>query len=373
MERLTLDNFNWTNGLFIIGYHIALAIGLPFYFASQTPGWPLIALSALLAFGTSIGITAGYHRLFAHKTYDAHPLVRWTLLFFGTLSTQGSALSWACDHRKHHAHVDTDKDPYAITRGFWYAHILWLFHRQPPMDERLVGDLVKDPVLRFQHRHYAWLMVATNALTFALIGWAVGDFLGAFVIAWWLRLAITHHLTWFINSAAHFWGERTFSQEHTARDNFVLAFLTVGEGYHNYHHTFASDYRNGHRWYHFDPGKWVIWTLSRVGLTHGLKRSDRWAIQRKLVQEDRKLLLEHLRQQMRQGSQNLEQQVTGLATRITEKLQAIRLSTLERASESCKERRRAMRLAIKQLKRDLREDQRNWRRLCRAILSPATS
>ena len=122
-----------------------------------------------------------------------------------------------------------------------------------------------------------------------------------FVLAWWTRLMVSHHLTWFINSLAHYWGEQTYSKEHSAVDNFVIAILTVGEGYHNFHHTFPADYRNGVRWYHFDPTKWTIWILSKVGLAADLRRFDSFRIKRRLLTEDRRLLIYSLRERAGKG------------------------------------------------------------------------
>ena len=134
------------------------------------------------------------------------------------------------------------------------------------------ADLLNDPLVMFQHKYYIRLVLATNIGLTALIGWAVGDILGVMLMAGLVRLVLNHHCTFFINSLAHMFGTQPYTDENTARDNPWLALLTWGEGYHNYHHIFQYDYRNGVKWWQFDPTKWLILVLSKVGLTYNLKR-----------------------------------------------------------------------------------------------------
>ena len=196
------------------------------------------------------------------------------------------------------------------------------------------------------------------------------------MLVWWTRLFLSHHLTWFINSLAHCWGARTFSKEQSAVDNYILAFLTVGEGYHNYHHTFASDYRNGVRWFHFDPVKWTVWTLSRLGLARDLKRVDAVKIQERLLKEDRKLLVGTLESRADPAIPELGQRIETLAARIQEKLARLgelrqRLTTLgrERASgQALRGRMRDVRRELRSLRQSLRADWRAWHRLCALVL-----
>ena len=168
-------NVDWVNSLFILGYHLALLIGLPFYFLHQHPSMGLCLSSAALVYSTGLGITLGYHRLYAHPTYKASRAVEVVVLFFATMATQGSALKWAHDHRNHHAYVDTDRDPYCIKKGFMYAHLFWLFRKLPPMDKKRVADLWRNQLVVFQHRFYVPLLVATNALVTLLIGFLFGS------------------------------------------------------------------------------------------------------------------------------------------------------------------------------------------------------
>ncbi len=241
------------------------------------------------------------------------------------------------------------------------------------MDRKRVPDLLENPLVMFQHRWAGTLSVGSNFIVCVLIGLAVGDMLGAFVLAWWTRLFLSHHLTWFINSLAHCWGARTYSREQSAVDNYVLALLTVGEGYHNYHHTFPSDYRNGVRWYHFDPTKWTIWTLSKLGLAHDLERISPARIEMRLLREDRRLLGERLERLVRERRADLERRVEALSRSIQEKLGrksalAERIRRLKRAREVSRQDLEALRNELRTLCRTLQEDWKAWHRLCSTVL-----
>jgi stearoyl-CoA desaturase (delta-9 desaturase) len=144
-------------------------------------------------------------------------------------------------------------------------------------------DLERDPLVRYQHRYYLPLALAMNVGLPLLLGWANGDILGMLLLAGVLRLVISHHVTFFINSLAHIWGSQPYTDDNTARDNAVVALLTYGEGYHNFHHMFAHDYRNGVRWWQWDPSKWFITTMRWLGLATNLKRIPWFRIQRALL------------------------------------------------------------------------------------------
>jgi stearoyl-CoA desaturase (delta-9 desaturase) len=241
---------------------------------------------AFFLIANGMSITGGYHRLWAHRTYEAHWLLRLFYMIFGAMALQNSAFAWCSGHRTHHLNVDdVDHDPYSIKRGFWFAHIGWMLREYPSgkPDFTNIPDLRRDPMLRFQHRFYVPLAIATNFGLPLAAGWLIGDVWGTFILAGVLRLVISHHVTFFINSLAHMWGTRPYTDANTARDNPFLAFVTYGEGYHNFHHIFAHDYRNGVRWWQWDPTKWVIASLQWVGLTRRLKRTPHFQIQRALL------------------------------------------------------------------------------------------
>lgn len=225
---------------------------------------------------SGMSITAGYHRLWAHKTYEANIVVRVLLAIGGAMALQNSILHWASDHRIHHKHVDSnDKDPYSAKRGFWYSHIGWML-REYQIDRygdySNCRDLQKDKIVAWQHKHYLAIVLIANFGITGLIGWLNGDILGMLLLAGVFRLVAVHHVTFFINSLAHMWGRQPYTDKNSARDNDLLAFFTFGEGYHNFHHIFEYDYRNGIRWWQFDPTKWLISGLSFIGWTKNLRR-----------------------------------------------------------------------------------------------------
>lgn len=245
----------------------------------------IAGLAFLYACGMSI--TGGYHRLWAHRAYEAHWSLRVLYMLFGAMALQNSILIWASMHRVHHKNVDhVDHDPYSIKRGFWYAHIGWMLRDYPSaaLDFSNARDLQQDRIVMFQHRHYLAIALSMNIAVPFLVGLAFGDAWGYLLVAGLVRLVVNHHVTFLINSLAHYWGRRPYTTENTARDNDLIALLTYGEGYHNYHHLFQWDYRNGVRWWQFDPTKWLIASLSWVGITRGLKRVPEFKIQRAMLQ-----------------------------------------------------------------------------------------
>lgn len=233
--------------------------------------------------------------MFAHKSFDAHPVAEAFLLFFGVLATENSVLRWANDHRIHHAYVDSEKDPYSIKKGFWYAHMFWIFEVSHPVDSQLVRDLLSNKLVMLQHKYYTLVFVVQNAFCWLFFGWLFHDFMGAFVILVLGRLLLIHHLTWLINSAAHTWGSKQFSKEHSAVNNAALALFTFGEGYHNFHHTFPSDYRNGVYWYQIDPAKWIIWSGSKLRMFFNLKKMQNYTVKTRIIREEKEILFDRIK------------------------------------------------------------------------------
>jgi stearoyl-CoA desaturase (Delta-9 desaturase) len=276
----------WTNiTLFSLTFLGALVL-VPWYGLSHGfSTWAWVLFGLFLA-ANEMSITAGYHRLWAHRTYEARWSLRLFFMIFGSMALQNSAWVWCSGHRRHHLNVDdVERDPYSARRGFWFSHIGWMVREYPSGQEDFsnIPDLRRDRLLAFQHRHYVPLVLVTNIGLPLATGWLVGDLWGTFLLAGVLRLVLSHHFTFFINSLAHMWGERPYTEENTARDNPVLAVFTFGEGYHNFHHSFAHDYRNGVRWWQWDPTKWLIASLRLVGLTRRLKKTPVFQIQRALL------------------------------------------------------------------------------------------
>ncbi|MCE1160497.1 MAG: fatty acid desaturase [Burkholderiales bacterium] len=234
-----------------------------------------------------LSITAGYHRLWAHRAYEASWPVRFVLMIFGTMAVQNSILFWSAGHRNHHRFVDdVDLDPYSAKRGFWFSHMGWMLRDYPSgrVDYKNVPDLKKDKMVMFQHKYYTLLAVLTNFGIPLAIGYLSGDVWGVMLLAGLLRLVISHHFTFFINSWAHISGSQPYTDENTARNNPLMALFTWGEGYHNFHHIFQYDYRNGVKWWQYDPTKWLIYGLSQLGLARKLRRIPRFIIEKAEVE-----------------------------------------------------------------------------------------
>lgn len=371
-----MRKFHWSTGLFIIGYHLLLLILLPIYLLSDMPSSAMLLVSFILLYVSGVSVTAGYHRCYSHLAYKLNPVVESILLFFGTMATQGSALTWAFNHRQHHAFVDTDDDPYSIKKGFWYAHILWIFQKQKEIDNKVVADLLRSPLLRFQHKYYAVLMLLTNVLVTLFFGWYFNDYFGAFLFTWLVRLFFLHHFTWFINSLAHTWGARDFCEELSAVDNYLIALVTFGEGYHNYHHTFAHDYRNGIRWFHFDPTKWFIWTLSKLGLAYRLRKNQKHIIEKKIILNLKQLYLDHIHTASSDTKKAWEERITALTEAMLAKLnqlKELRENYSHIKKEGKKEHLHELSHQIKSIRKDLKKAYKNFSLYKREIFTDSMS
>jgi stearoyl-CoA desaturase (delta-9 desaturase) len=278
-EHASAKKKDWVNILFLSLTPVIGVVGTAAYAIAFGVRWWEPALFLLLYGLVGFSVTAGYHRCFSHKAYVSHPLLQAFYLFFGAMALQNSALKWSSDHRTHHSQVDRDWDPYNIKRGGLWAHILWLFYAEPA--ERTydnVPDLMANRLVRWQFRFHGWLGLIVGLGLPTAIGALFGRPIGGLLWGGFLRIVVIHHTTFMVNSVAHLWGTRPYTEENSARDNALLAFVTNGEGYHNFHHKFPSDFRNGIRWYHWDPTKWLIASLAFVGLARDLRKTPNDAI-----------------------------------------------------------------------------------------------
>lgn len=278
---------NWVNSTIVV---IIPLIG--FLFAPFTPLRSKTAILAIVYyFYTGMSITAGYHRLWSHRSYQAVWPVRFLFMIGGSGAAEGSIKWWSNGHRTHHRYTDTDKDPYDARRGFWFSHAGWMIFKQnPKLKARCdISDLIEDPIVRFQHRHYMLLLVLSSYVIPTLIaGFGWGDWLGGLVYAGIIRNFVVHQGTFCVNSLAHWIGEQPFDDIRTPRDHVLTAFATFGEGYHNFHHEFPSDYRNALKWYQYDPTKVLIYICSVFGLAYNLQRFPQNAIEQGLVQQNKR-------------------------------------------------------------------------------------
>ena len=254
---------DWPVALFLGGVHLgALAALLPGTFS-----WGAVGVAVLLHWLTAcLGITLGYHRLITHRSFKAPKLIEYLTLFCGTLACQ-SPIEWVGKHRMHHQHTDTIEDPHNIGRGFWWAHVGWILHRLPC--DRLIPqytkDINRDPVYRFLDRTMVGWQVVLAVLLYLLGGWPF--------VVWgiFVRLAVVYQCTWLVNSGTHLWGSRPHASGDRSANNWWIALLTYGEGWHNNHHTFPSSARQGLRWWQIDVTWWVICGLRAVGLASRVK------------------------------------------------------------------------------------------------------
>lgn len=257
---------------FIFAVVVAPWYGFSHGYTSAHWIWLLIAFSFC-----NLAITAGYHRLWSHKAYQAHSAVRFIFAIGGAFALQNSILHWSSDHRVHHKHVDNnDKDPYSAKRGFWFSHMGWMlrnYNQDVYADYANCRDLQKDKIVMWQHKYYVPLALATNFGIPLLLGIVYGDIWGMLLMVGVVRLFLSHHSTFFINSLAHIWGSQPYTDKNTSRDNAILAVFTFGEGYHNYHHIFENDYRNGIYWWQYDPTKWLIKGLEYCNLASKLRKA----------------------------------------------------------------------------------------------------
>ncbi|RDB26731.1 Acyl-CoA desaturase [Hypsizygus marmoreus] len=220
-----------------------------------------------------LGITAGYHRLWSHRSYNASILLQIILIFGGTSAVQGSCYWWARAHRSHHRHTDTHLDPYDANRGLFWTHIGWMIFKSDLRSGKAdISDLKKDSLIQWQHRWYFHLLLIFGYILPTIVpGLFWGDWLGGLCFSGALRLTVAHHSTFCINSIAHYLGSASYDDALSPRDHLLSAILTMGEGYHNFHHQFPMDYRNAYLWYQYDPTKWFIALCNQVGLASHLR------------------------------------------------------------------------------------------------------
>ena len=264
----------WVGIVFFLIIHVVGLIGTPIYLFYR--GITSVELALFVGFlvATGMSTTLGYHRLFAHRTFKTSAPVQFLLLLFGAATFEESALKWASQHRQHHLFTDTEHDPYGVDKGFWHAHIGWILFWRHRVNYDNVRDLRKSALVSHQHDHHEWWAIGGGIVLPLLLAWWMGHPLGGFILTVCLRTVIVLHSAFFVNSYAHTYGIKSYDRAASARDNWIGALLTNGEGFHSFHHRFPGDYRNGIRWYHWDPTKWCIYLMSRAGLAWDLKRTS---------------------------------------------------------------------------------------------------
>ncbi len=263
-----MPGYNWPVVGWIVLMHLG-ALAAPFLFS-----WTGLVLLFVLHFITGgVGICLGFHRLLTHGSFKTYRPVKWMLALIGGLAGEGCALDWVASHRKHHALSDQEGDPHSPNDGAWWSHMLWLSRSvygksYAPFIDRWAPDLTRDPMMRFLG-HFA--IPAHFLLGFSLFGvgyYFGGAYLGWSLVMWgmFLRLVLVLHCTWLVNSASHMFGYRNYKTADESRNNWWVALLSYGEGWHNNHHAYPRMANHGHRWWEFDPTFRMIRLMQRLGL-----------------------------------------------------------------------------------------------------------
>ena len=229
--------------------------------------WSWVELMLAIYVVRMFGITAGYHRYFSHRSYKLARGWQFLMAFLAETSGQKGVLWWAAHHRVHHRHADQDPDIHSpLKRGFWWAHVGWVLSNEyDKYDPALIQDFGKYPELRWLDKHYMVPPIALAALL--LLGGGLGGFVWGFVIS----TVLLFHGTFTINSVAHLWGSRRFDTADDSRNNFVLAIITLGEGWHNNHHKFMYACQQGLRWWEVDVTYYTLKMLNWLGIARDLR------------------------------------------------------------------------------------------------------
>lgn len=228
--------------------------------------WSDLALLVAMYSLVALGVTVGYHRMLTHRSFRPHPVVKFVLLVLGSMSLEGPALEWAATHIKHHAHSDREGDPHSPVEGFFHAHIGWMFGDDTADPNVYCRNLVKDPIVVFVSRTFLLWAALSLVIPFVLGGWT-GLLWGGLV-----RIFLTHHVTWSVNSVCHTFGKREFETNDRSHNEWLVGLLGFGEGWHNNHHAFPRSAFHGLHWWQFDLSGYVIWTLERLGLAGDVYR-----------------------------------------------------------------------------------------------------
>jgi stearoyl-CoA desaturase (delta-9 desaturase) len=265
---------NWVKAAPFIVLHLAL-VAVFFVPVDVT----VLVLCAATYFVRMFGITGGYHRYFAHRAYKASRPMQFLLAWLGCSAMQKGPLWWAAHHRNHHRHSDTPNDPHSPHEtSFWWSHVGWVLsneHVETPWEA--IPDWARYPELRWLDRHNWIPGLSLAVLCWLLAGWS--GLVWGFVVS----TILVYHATFTINSLSHLFGSRRYATNDDSRNNFLLALLTLGEGWHNNHHHYQSSANQGFFWYEIDISYAVIRVLSWVGLTWDLRKPGEKALVHRLL------------------------------------------------------------------------------------------
>ncbi|MGE3467721.1 MAG: acyl-CoA desaturase [Pyrinomonadaceae bacterium] len=263
-ERPRESDYNWNTIFFVGAFHLA-AIPAIFTFSWQN----LAATLVMWVIAASWGVGIGYHRLLTHRGFTASKWMTRFLATCGSLALQSGPISWVTTHRVHHAFTDQEKDPHSPRKGVWWSHIGWIFKGvaqvQPEtIRQKYSPDLMKDRYLLWLDKYYYVTTLMAAAALWAIGGWTM------VVWAIVMRIVVSWHFTWLVNSATHLWGTRRFETRDDSRNNGFVAAVTFGEGWHNNHHAYPRSARHGLTWKEFDINWVQLLLLEKLGLISDL-------------------------------------------------------------------------------------------------------
>jgi len=371
-----LKKVQWRTAPFNILMPLLAMVGLPLYIVHSGVHFLEPLLLVIFLYAIAFVVSSGYHRYFAHKAYACHPVLKAFYLIVGCAAFQQSALVWSADHRMHHRFTDTDKDPYSMSKGFWWAHMGWIFAEDPKYRRDIfaeVPDLAKDRMVMWQHKY--WMVIGT-VLAFGIplaIGFAIGRPLGMLLWAGVLRVVLTLQTTFTINSIAHYFGTQPYSDSNSARDCWWLAPILFGENYHNYHHSFQADYRNGIRWYQWDPSKWMLWLMSHTFLVRHLRRTPEHLIVRARLEMEMKRLESKLLKSRPEIWASIQLKVQGLRNSLEEaaehyaKAYKVYLDFKEGLAQRSRDSYASAKQAVRQKRKELQALMKEWQLTLRPL------
>lgn len=277
-------------GIFIVVPFVAVLAAVPVAWGGWL-GWSDVVIAVVMYALTGHGITVGFHRLFTHKSYKPNRAVKVFWAVAGSMAIQGPVVRWVADHRKHHKFSDRDGDPHspwrygttlgALTKGFLYAHMMWLFNPEQTPQRKYAPDLMKDPdIVRVSRQFPLWVAVSLLAPAVAggLVTWSWQGALTAFFWASLVRVSLLHHVTWSINSICHTIGDRPFVSRDKSANVWWLAIPSMGESWHNLHHADPTCARHGVLRGQVDTSARIIWLMEKLGWVHDV----RWPVRSRL-------------------------------------------------------------------------------------------
>jgi fatty-acid desaturase len=267
------EGINWLTFVVVVAFHLGAVAAFLFF------SWQRLAVMAIMyVLAINVGIGMCYHRLLTHRGYQVPKWLEYIMSTCATLALEGGPMFWVSTHRVHHQLSDHEGDPHTPKEGGWWAHTGWIFfgnalHAQTEVLSRYSPDLSRDRFHVWLSK-YHWIPLVASGVVLSGAGWLLGGWKNAIGWLLWgvfLRVTLGLHATWLVNSATHMWGSRRFETRDASRNNWWVALVTGGEGWHNNHHAHPVSARHGLAWYEVDPNFWGIWILSKLGLAKKIR------------------------------------------------------------------------------------------------------